>query len=202
MEAERKRINRFMGIAMSCTIGTILGTLGVVMSGHFSWILLLISIVLSNVLGIVMTFLIPIKKISDSVSERIINRFFKALVGALIINAIYTPVITVAMVFSMSVFANTKIDAEIALKQEQLTKVEDTLAALENTGLQNGRIENYKKQVSELNQEIETIDSARPNPKETVLKSILLGLGVSTIVCMIVQPLWLKVAFRKYLNLR
>lgn len=202
MGEERAKITRFMGIVMSVTISTILGTFGTIMSGHFSIPIWLISLLASNILGLVITFAIPVRRLSEKISEQMINGFFKLLVDALITNVVYATIITACMVFTMSFVGNRAINMQISQRQDQLVKVNDSLTALESTGLQNGRIENYQKQVSELNQEIETIDSARPNPKETVLRSILLGLGVSTIVCMIVQPLWLKVAFRKYLNLR
>lgn len=202
MLEERNKINRFMGIVMSITMGTVLGTVGVVVSGHFTIFSWLVSIIVSDLLGILLTITVPIKKLSDLVTEQFVNEFWKTVVSSLILNLLYAPVLTSIMLFSMSYFANDNIDKEIAIKQEQLVKAEDSLTSLESSGLDNGRIENYEVQVEELKQEIKALDEGRPHPERTVLKSILLCYGVSTIVCIIVQPLWLKIAFRKYLNLR
>lgn len=202
MGDERKKITRFMGIVMSVTISSILGTMGTILSGHFSLPAWGASLLLSNVLGLIITFAIPVRKLSERISESIINKFIKLFVDALITNLFYAPIITVCMIFSMSFVVNNALDIQVATREEQIVKVEDSLKALESTGLQNGRIENYEKQIKELENEIKGINEGRPNPKETLLKTIISSYILSVVLTMIAQPLWLKLAFRKYLNLR
>lgn len=202
MGDERKKITRFMGIVMSITISSVLGTMGTILSGHFSLPAWGASLLLSNVLGLIITFAIPVRKLSERVSEAVINRFLKLFVDALVTNIFYAPIITVCMIFSMSFVVNNALDIQVATREEQIVKVQDSLKALESTGIQNGRIENYQKQIDELENEIKGINEGRPNPKETLLKTIISSYVLSVILTMIAQPLWLKLAFKKYLNLR
>ncbi|MCQ2749905.1 MAG: hypothetical protein MJ246_08230 [Clostridia bacterium] len=162
----------------------------------------MISLLASNILGLVITFAIPVRRLSEKVSEQMINGFFKLLVDALITNVVYATIITACMVFTMSFVGNRAINMQISQRQEQLVKVNDSLTALESTGLQNGRIENYQKQQIQLNTEIEELETGRPEPLKTIWKTILASYILSVIVTMIAQPLWLKVAFRTYLHIR
>ncbi len=115
-----------------------------------------------------MTFLLPVRKLTEGIIERIINPFMKVLVNSLITNLLYVPVITICMVFTMNFIGNQKINAEIEQRQEQLEKINDSLVALQDTGLQNGRVENYTKQKEQLEKEIEEIGNGRPEPSKTI----------------------------------
>lgn len=105
MEARMKKVGMtvsvFMGVALSFCLSLVGNLLGSRQSGAFSvpgWI---ISFVISTVISLIIGFLVPMKRISDSIhSKNGGPRSVKArLIDTLVSDLIYTPIITLAMVF-------------------------------------------------------------------------------------------------------
>ena len=101
-EKQMRSIGRKMNLCMAVTLSFFLSLIGMASSGHFKvegWI---ISFVVSIIISLIIGFLIPIKKVTDRASAkfnmepgRISTRCFESLISDLI----FTPVMTLCMVF-------------------------------------------------------------------------------------------------------
>lgn len=105
MEAKMKKVGMtvsvFMGVTLSFCLSLVGNLLGSRQSGAFSVPGWLISFVVSTIISLIIGFIVPMKKISDSIHAKNGGpRSLKArLIDTLVSDLIYTPVITLAMVF-------------------------------------------------------------------------------------------------------
>ncbi len=97
-----KRVGMQISLCMGITLSFFLSLLGLLSSGSFSIPAWIISFVISTVISLIIGFIVPMKRISDSLcaksglkSGKLSTRCFEALLSDLI----YTPVITFCMVF-------------------------------------------------------------------------------------------------------
>lgn len=98
------KMNICMGVAMSF----ILSLVGSISGGHFAVPSWLLSFVISTIIALIIGFIVPIKKACDGFCKvcKVEPESFKGnLLGALISNLIYTPILTVAMVSIMITLA-------------------------------------------------------------------------------------------------
>ena len=96
-----KKIGIQMSLLMGITLSFCLSLIGNLTSGHFTIPGFLISFVLSTVISLIIGFLVPMKKVGDSVTAKLGLRPHSLpahAVESLVSDLIYTPVITLAMV--------------------------------------------------------------------------------------------------------
>ena len=99
-----EKIGRKVGLKMSLwmgiTLSLFLSLTGLLMSGHFTFPGLLINFFISLTISLVIGFLVPMRKLNDSVDKKLKlePRSIKAnLINSLISDLIYTPVITIVL---------------------------------------------------------------------------------------------------------
>lgn len=93
-----------MNILMGFTVSLILSLVGTLTGGHFTLMSWLVSFGISFVISLIIGFLVPMKKIGDKACEKanIPPMSFKGnLLSGLISDLIYTPIITIIMVYIM-----------------------------------------------------------------------------------------------------
>ncbi len=100
MEREMKKIGMKMSLLMGVSLSFCLSLVGNLTSGHFTVPGFLISFVLSTLISLVIGFLIPMKKVSDGVCDRMGLKpgLGRRCMETLLSDLIYTPVITLVMV--------------------------------------------------------------------------------------------------------
>ena len=198
-----------MTIAMGITLSIVLSTFNVLMSGRFTIPMFLISILISCTISLAIGLIIPTKKISDKAVEKINNKFVKAAVGNFIVSACYSLIITTVLVFVMMGMANMNITRQQAELQGNLDGLTDIVAAQEielsneEAGSEKfieltASINEKKGQAEGIRQQIAGMDTGRPNAVKQLPKSLVSSLLISWIIGMIVQPIYLKLAFKKY----
>lgn len=108
MNDKEKKIGMQMNIYMGITLSICLSLLGNLTSGHFTPVGFLISAVVSSIISLIIGSVIPIGKVSERPCEKLGLK--RGSLGArslssLISDCIYTPIITLAMVFLASKMA-------------------------------------------------------------------------------------------------
>ncbi|MBR1669862.1 MAG: hypothetical protein IJ695_04115 [Butyrivibrio sp.] len=101
MDEKMKVIGRQMSLRMGLLMSFSLALVGTVTSGHFTIPGFLISFALSAVISIIIGFVVPVGKVSESFCRRrnlAPGTLPYKLASAFISDLIYTPVITLAMV--------------------------------------------------------------------------------------------------------
>lgn len=102
MEDKMRRVSRGMSIRMGVVMSFFLSITGHLLSGHFSWRGFAVSFVVSTILSILIGIVVPIEKISEAFfRDRDIprNSIQARIMQALVADVIYTPIMTVVMVF-------------------------------------------------------------------------------------------------------
>lgn len=97
-----KKIGREMSLLMGVTLSFFLSLTGLLAAGKFSVVGWLISFVLSTIISLIIGFLIPMKKVTDGVNNKLglkPGKLSTRCMESLISDLIYTPIITFAMVF-------------------------------------------------------------------------------------------------------
>ena len=95
-----KKVGLQMNILMGITLSFCLSLIGNLTSGHFTVPGFLISFAISTVLSLIIGFLVPMKKVSDSVARKhnlAPGALKTRLIDSLISDCIYTPIMTLAM---------------------------------------------------------------------------------------------------------
>ncbi|MCR5623968.1 MAG: hypothetical protein K6G11_01855 [Lachnospiraceae bacterium] len=94
-----KMIGRKMSLLMGVTLSFFLSLIGLLSSGKFNVMSWIISFMVSTIISLIIGFLVPMKKINDSVEEKHGKGLKSKLIEALFSDLIYTPFITTAMIF-------------------------------------------------------------------------------------------------------
>ncbi|MBQ7707595.1 MAG: hypothetical protein IJT72_07435 [Lachnospiraceae bacterium] len=97
-----KKIGLQMSFLMGLTLSFFLSLTGLLAAGKFSPIGWLISFAISFFISMIIGFIIPMKKVNDAVNNKFNlepGKFGTRCVESLISDLIYTPIITLAMVF-------------------------------------------------------------------------------------------------------
>lgn len=97
-----KKIGMQVSILMSVTLSFCLSLAGNLMSGHFTPVGFIVSFVASTVISLIIGLFVPMKKLGDAAAAKagLDERSLPArLLTSLISDLIYTPFITLAMVF-------------------------------------------------------------------------------------------------------
>lgn len=117
MKNKMKKVARGMSILMGVTLSFFLSLIGNLMSRHFTVQGFLISFVVSLVISLIIGFVVPIKKINDSLGQKLgleehslKTHFFETLIS----DVIYTPIITVVMVL-LAYMRATKMGGDVKL---------------------------------------------------------------------------------------
>lgn len=102
MEKEMRRAGQKMSLYMGVTLSFILSLVGTLSSGHFTVPGWLISFVCSTIIALIIGFVVPMGKISRNLTEKLNldpESVPAKLLKALVSDLIYTPLITLAMVY-------------------------------------------------------------------------------------------------------
>ena len=102
MEKEMRRAGQKMSLYMGVTLSFILSLVGTLSSGHFTVPGWLISFVCSTIIALIIGFVVPMGKISRDFTEKLNldpESVPAKLLKALVSDLIYTPLITLAMVY-------------------------------------------------------------------------------------------------------
>lgn len=102
MEKEMRRAGQKMSLYMGVTLSFILSLVGTLSSGHFTVPGWLISFVCSTIIALIIGFVVPMGKISRDLTEKLNldpESVPAKLLKALVSDLIYTPLITLAMVY-------------------------------------------------------------------------------------------------------
>ena len=102
MEKEMRRAGQKMSLYMGVTLSFILSLVGTLSSGHFTVPGWLISFVCSTIIALIIGFVVPMGKISRDFTEKLNldpDSVPAKLLKALVSDLIYTPLITLAMVY-------------------------------------------------------------------------------------------------------
>nr|MCR5281733.1 hypothetical protein [Lachnospiraceae bacterium] len=97
-----RQIGRQMGIRMGILMSICLSGLNLLLSGHFTVVGLALNVLISSLVSIGISFVVPVGKISQQVCEkkRLMPGSIKArLLESLISDLVYTPVMTLVLVF-------------------------------------------------------------------------------------------------------
>ncbi len=102
MENEMRRAGQKMNLYMGVTLSFILSLVGMLASGHFTFPGWLLSFACSTVIALIIGVVAPMGKISRSITEHYHldpQSVPAKLLTALVSDLIYTPLITLAMVY-------------------------------------------------------------------------------------------------------
>lgn len=101
MEEQMRKIGKQMAIRMGILMSFCLSLVGTLTSGHFTIPGFIISFVISSIISLIIGFVIPIGKITGGVCAKFgleRGKIGTLVVESLISDAIYTPIMTLAMV--------------------------------------------------------------------------------------------------------
>lgn len=102
MEKEMRRAGQKMSLYMGVTLSFILSLVGTLSSGHFTVPGWLLSFVCSTIIALMIGFVVPMGKIGRDLTEKLNldpESVPAKLLKALVSDLIYTPLITLAMVY-------------------------------------------------------------------------------------------------------
>ncbi|MBR2677463.1 MAG: hypothetical protein IKE28_11210 [Solobacterium sp.] len=102
MENEMRKAGQKMSLYMGVTLSFILSLVGTLSSGHFTFPGWLLSFACSTVIALIIGFAVPMGKISRDLTEKLQldpQSVPAKLLTALVSDLIYTPLITLAMVY-------------------------------------------------------------------------------------------------------
>ena len=99
MEEKMKQVGRKMSIYMGVTLSFCLSLVGNLSSGRFTIPGFLLSFIISTIISLLIGFFVPMKKVSDNATKNMKPGIGKQCMEAFISDLIYTPVITLCMVF-------------------------------------------------------------------------------------------------------
>lgn len=172
-----------------------------------------VSLIISMVIALGLGFIVPMKKINDAIERKVGKKglkthFFQSLAS----DCIYTVIISIAMAVVMAqLFA---IPQQIKGFESQIAGQNGKLAGLqaELEGLQNQPAGEVFEKMTALNNEIEAtnetikkleVQKARVTLLPVSLKNWITSFPfefiIALIVIMIVEPIFQKIAFKKYI---
>ena len=97
-----RKIGIQMSILMGVSLSFCLSLVGSLSSGHFTMPTFLLSFAVSTIISLIIGLLVPMKKVNDSLDAKLglqPRKLSTHLFESLISDLIYTPIITLAMVF-------------------------------------------------------------------------------------------------------
>ena len=100
-QQQMRKIGLGMAVCMGLVMSFFLALIGTLTSGHFTIPAFLISFLISAVVSILIGFLIPIKRISDALCEKLHlapGKLSTRICESLLSDLIYTPFMTLVMV--------------------------------------------------------------------------------------------------------
>lgn len=177
---------------------------------------LLVSLVVTSIISVGLGFIVPMKKINDAVEQKRGKKdFVTHLIQSLISDCIYTLLISTTMAFvSTFLFGlagqRTAYEQQIAGLQGAVEEMNAGLNALQNkpgalTDEEMGKIVDLSNRIDEKNADIDKIKEKKDNLKlvPEALKSLARSLPVEFIIALIViiiiEPIFQKIAFKKYI---
>ncbi|MGN0638879.1 MAG: hypothetical protein ACI4J0_10950 [Huintestinicola sp.] len=219
-----KKMGISMSMLMGVTMSFVLSLVGTLGGGHFTvpgWIR---SFIVSLIISLVLGFIIPMKKLSDSACAKCnvpIHSTKGKLLSALVSDLIYTPLLTVIMVTLAVTGAGRAIDAQISENNALLTETQSSITALTEelneaaaaletclpeesgelnakVGELNGKIGELNGKVQQLNGEIQGMTAAKPHLIPVLIRSLILTLIVGYAVIYIIQPIYLNMLMKKF----
>ncbi len=209
-----------MGFKMGLTMSFILSLIGNLTSGHFSVVGWLISFCISSIISIfILGTIFPMKKLSDGATKALKltpNKIPARIVGSLISAIIYTTILTTTMVtiaYHTQAKKNLqseidKTKAEITAVEKEISDTEAQITSMEQSGVPQEAIAGLREKVGglkngklngELKHKLEGQENALKNQyKGMLLKSLAISYVASFLVSFFIQPIYLKMTFKKY----
>ncbi len=102
MQDKMKKVGFGMAVSMGVVMSFFLSLVGMLSSGHFTFIGFIISFAVSTVVSMLIGFIVPMGKVSDMACRSLKlepGTMPNRLLSSLISNTIYTPIMTLIMVF-------------------------------------------------------------------------------------------------------
>lgn len=209
MEKKMKKVFNFITVAMGISLSVILSTFNVIMSGHFTVPMLIISILISCAIAILLGLFVPVKKIVDKLTGKIQKKIPKLILESLYMSIFYSFIITTCLVFAMTGMANKQltksideikenaaaITAEISQHEAEIEKYEPQSAEYKSIDAQ---ISAKKAAAEELEGKIAGMENGRPDPVKHLPLSLLWSTLISWAATIILQPIIVKFALKKY----
>ncbi|MBR4224603.1 MAG: hypothetical protein IKR73_07315, partial [Oscillospiraceae bacterium] len=199
----------------SVSMSFFLSLTGSLMSGHFAVKEWLLSFAVSLVISIIISLLIPMKPLSDRVCDKFGTDPMSVkgrLISTAVSDAIYTPILTVVMCFTMTSMAAAQIDRNIAEIDAALPEIQAALdgaqadydgllarnAAPDELAPLEGRIASLNGEIDGMRHARAGMMASRPSFLRSVLPSMLVCYIVGFILISIFQPLFLNLLTRRY----
>ena len=166
------KVGKQMSIYMGVTLSLCLSLVGTLTSGHFTVPALLTGFVVGMVISIALGFVIPVKKLTDAVCEKLEveeNTGAGRCISALVSDVLYTPVITLAMVIlAQQTHDDVKTLAKEYVNEEKGVKtakeaIEGALDIIAEVISDNA---DYRKAIRELTFNLGKINSTAKKPDE------------------------------------
>ncbi|MGN0629837.1 MAG: hypothetical protein ACI4JN_00780 [Ruminococcus sp.] len=209
MEKKMKKVFNFITIAMGITLSVILSTFNVIMSGHFTVPMLIISILISCTIAILLGLFVPVKKAVDKLTGKIQKKIPKIVLESLYMSIFYSFIITTCLVFAMTGMANKQLTKSIDGMKESAASITAEIsqheAEIENLEPEsdeykalNAHISEKRAAAAELEGKIAGMENGRPDPVKHLPLSLLWSTLISWAATIIFQPIIVKFAFKKY----
>ena len=174
MEEMQRKIGRRMSIMMGITISCILSLVGTLLSGHFTIVSYLVSFALSTVISLILGLVVPIKKIGDAIIAKlklVAGKLPAKIISSLVSTCIYTPIIVLAMITLAFNQANTQIDKQIDILQNDVNNIQQQLVEIEKlTPPEIGRLKGEEAGKLE---SIENLKTSKPKFAPMYVRSLL-----------------------------
>lgn len=204
-EKTLKKIYRFLTVTMSITTGIVLSAYNIVASGHFTVVLLLMSIFFSSTLSILLGIIIPVNKISDEVTSNIGNPVIKSIFSNILNGTFYSVIISTILSFIMIGMVNTEISNGIEELHDRVNSLTDLISAQEQVIASEDMssekkaeltesVEQLRDEAEKLIIQIQSMEENRPNPLKRLPKALLAGLIISWCLNVMLQPVYLRIA--------
>lgn len=97
-----RKVGMFVSICMGVTMSFFLSLIGTALSGHFSIAGWLIGFLISTAVSLLIGFIVPMKKVTEGASRALKlkpHSLIARCVESLVSDLIYTPIMTLVMVF-------------------------------------------------------------------------------------------------------
>ncbi|MBP5581856.1 MAG: DUF2798 domain-containing protein [Ruminococcus sp.] len=130
-----RKISFWMNLLMGLTMSLVLSFAGSMLSGHFTLKSYLVSVMISFIISLMIGTFLPMKPLSDKVCAKLgaAPRSAKErIISSLVLNTIYSPIMTVIMCFTMIYLSGVEIDrqaAELGLQAAELVSEQTELCS-------------------------------------------------------------------------
>lgn len=222
-----KKIGKFMNVRMGITmsfvmsaVGSFIGVSEAAKNSPAPFVVIwlpsfIVSFIIASIIALIIGTIIPMKKFNDGIENLTkLKGFLLHVVQSIISNIIYTLIIATVMAFvSTALFAlpNGKkaLEGQIAGKNKEKAAIEAQIAEIQAKGADmtaedEGMLGKLNGDLGPINGELGGMQEGLahmqlvPMAMKSLTRSFLFEYIFATIVIIIVQPLYMKKALKKY----